>query len=392
MTTVTPNMNLPVSTINVDSGLTWEQNLNASLTLIDQHNHAPGYGVPIDSGGLNLTSDLSFNNNSATSLSSIVFSPVLSLSTQNAIYSIGADLYYNDSNGNVVQITSGGAVNATSSGISSGTATASFVSSVLVVNAASNTPANIQGGSLLLGNNTPASKFLTLSPPAAMGSDFSLTLPSQPGTNGNFVTINTDGTMASTVGVDNATLVVASNVLKVPNSGITFNQIASNTIIQSNIAIRSGPATSVGPGGICLSNDIIQTITAGSFTVFTNSNITIQTLGNPVIIMLVPSSTGVQDGVRAEVVPFGSGAVEVDARLRIKRGTTVIGDTIFGGSESGSTSISVNFYYPLGVQFVDFGAVAGTYTYTMEGQINTSGFGGSPQLFVQCRLFIYEIK
>ena len=55
----TPNMNLPESIVNVDSGLTWEQNLNKSLTIIDGHNHTTGYGVPIPPAGLNINSDLS---------------------------------------------------------------------------------------------------------------------------------------------------------------------------------------------------------------------------------------------------------------------------------------------------------------------------------------------
>ena len=44
MSVLTPQMNLIQSTVNVDSGLTWELNLNASLSIIDGHNHTPGSG------------------------------------------------------------------------------------------------------------------------------------------------------------------------------------------------------------------------------------------------------------------------------------------------------------------------------------------------------------
>lgn len=74
-------------------------------------------------------------------------------------------------------MTSGGAVNATSSGIASGTATASFVSSVLVVNAAANTPANIRCASILLGNNISGSNYMTLSPAGSLAASFTLTYP-----------------------------------------------------------------------------------------------------------------------------------------------------------------------------------------------------------------------
>lgn len=192
MSTTTPNMNLIESTVAVDTGLLWEQNLNSSLTIIDQHNHSSGSGVQITPSGLNINAPLTFSNQPVIDLKSVVFNPQTSLSTLYALYSIGNDLYFNDGTANIIQLTSGGVVNATSSGISSGTATASFVSSVLVVNAAANIPANIQGGSILLGNNSLNSKFLNLSPPSAMGANFSLTLPSLPVVN-SFVFLDSSG-------------------------------------------------------------------------------------------------------------------------------------------------------------------------------------------------------
>lgn len=235
MSTISPNMGLTISTINVDSGLTWEENLNSSLTLIDQHSHAPGYGVPITPTGLNINSDLSFSNNSGIDLKSIVFTPQLSFGTINSVYSIGADLYYNDGNSNVIQLTSGGTVNATSSGISSGSATASFVSSVLVVNAAANTPANIQGGSLLLGNNVAASKFLTLSPPSSMAANYSITLPSLPAQT-NIMTLDTSGNIAGVTNVDNSTIEISANNLQVKDLGITAAKIANATITGTQVS------------------------------------------------------------------------------------------------------------------------------------------------------------
>lgn len=200
MSVLTPNMNLIQSTVAVDSGLVWEQNLNADLAILDGHNHSAGSGVQINPTGLDINSDLTFNANNAIDLRSARFlsqgSPLAGALDLAAVYVSGVDLWFNDVNGNQIQLTAGGAVNATSSGISSGTATASFVSGVLVVNAAPLTPANIQVGSVLLGNNVANSKFLTLSPPSAMAANFSLTLPNVPVAS-SVMTLDTSGNMGT---------------------------------------------------------------------------------------------------------------------------------------------------------------------------------------------------
>jgi len=202
---ISPNMDLPVPVVVQDPGPDWANNVNACLSIIDQHNHSSGSGVQITPSGLNINADLTFNTNNAINLRSTRFTPQtapLSIVTDiGCLYETGVDLWFNDGSGNQIQITKSGAVNATSSGISNGTATASFVSGVLVVNAATNTPANIQGASILLGNNVAASNYLTLEPPNAMGSSYTITLP-QPNTTGNtqILTYDTTNTMGFSTG------------------------------------------------------------------------------------------------------------------------------------------------------------------------------------------------
>ena len=193
MSSTTPNMGLVQPTVGVDTGTTWENSVNNNSSVVDQHNHSSGNGVPISPSGLNINAALPMNNNPLQTLQAAVFTAQPSLATLTAVYVIGNDLYYNDGAGNIIQITAGGSVNATSSGISSGTASASFVAGVLVVNSAANTPANIQGASVLLGNNAANSKYLTLSPPAAMASNFALVLPAIPGSQ-SFLSIDTSET------------------------------------------------------------------------------------------------------------------------------------------------------------------------------------------------------
>lgn len=230
MSVVTPNMNLIQPTIGVDSGLTWEQDVNSNSSIIDGHNHTPGYGVLIPPAGLNINSNLTFQNNQATNLQACAFTAQTSVTTLDAIYVKGVDLYYRDGSNNEIQITTGGTVNATSSGITSGTATASFVSSVLVVNAASTTPANIKAGSILIGNNSAGSKYLTLAPPASMAANITETLPTIPGAT-SFMQMDSGGNMAASIAITGA--LTTSNLSA--TAGILGTQIAAGTISGGNI-------------------------------------------------------------------------------------------------------------------------------------------------------------
>lgn len=227
MSVVTTNMGLIQPTIGTDTGLTWEQSFNANAATVDQHNHSSGYGVQINPNGLNINSNLPFNGYQATLMGSVIFQNQTSLATLNALYTVSGELWYNDAAG-AVQITSGGVVNATSSGIVSGSASAAFSSSVLVVLAAANTPANIKVGSVLIGNNTAASKFLTLAPPAAMAADYTLTLPSIP-VSTKFITMDSSGNFGQATGVSGAQITSATLTGSQMVTGtVTGTQIASN--------------------------------------------------------------------------------------------------------------------------------------------------------------------
>jgi microcystin-dependent protein len=253
MAVLTPNMGLLQPTIAVDTGLTWEQDVNANSMVLDGHNHSPGNGVQIPPSGLNINGPLTFQNQQAIALQAAVFTEQASLSTINALF-VGTDgnLYFNDGASDPsIQITSGGRVNATSSGISSGTATASFVSSVLVVNAATNTPANIQAGSILIGNNISASNFVTLSAVDPLPSNYSLVLPEIPAAT-SFLTLDTSGN-------------ITAGTYPVMN-GIAFAQLAA--AVQQALS-PSGSITAFG-GTTAPSGWLICNGAAVSRTTFSN--------------------------------------------------------------------------------------------------------------------------
>lgn len=243
-TILTPNMNLSVPIVGQEAGPQYATDINSCLTLIDQHNHTSGSGVQIPPAGLNINSDLTFSGNNATNLRSSRYNsqilPLALVNDINCVYVSGVDLYYNDSNSNQIRLTTSGHVNSGAgsiSGLPSGTASANYNSGsgTFVFQSSTNTAANIDGGSFILRNNTASSHALTLSPPSALTSDYSITLPNLPSVL-SILTIDTSGNMNATLTPDNSTIGISSNQLIVKNQGITSTQIANLTITSSQIA------------------------------------------------------------------------------------------------------------------------------------------------------------
>lgn len=306
-TTISPNMGLPVPNVALAPGPEWAASLNACLAIIDQHNHTSGEGAPIPPDGFVISTDLSFGGYSATNMASILFTAQTSVSDTSALYVSGVDLYFNDGSGSpAIQMTSGGAVNATSSGITSGTNTASFVSNVLVVNTNSTTPADIQGGSIYLGNNTSNTKFLKLSPPAAMAANYTVTLIGQgaiPLSGSAAITIDSTGTMGTGF---IAPVQIANNTI---NSGmiqagvITLAKMANNSVGTANIVNDAVTTAKILDANVTNAKieavNFQQSSSTGSFTTssltyvdVTNLTVTITSIGKPVVIIMQPDASG----------------------------------------------------------------------------------------------------
>jgi hypothetical protein len=107
----TSNLNLNTSSVGVDTDNVAATNEQANITLLDAHDHTSGKGIKVPTGGLNINADLTFANNSATSVKSINYSSQISnVSSTNCLFVKNGELYYIDNAGNVVQITSGGGI------------------------------------------------------------------------------------------------------------------------------------------------------------------------------------------------------------------------------------------------------------------------------------------
>lgn len=192
-------MSLPIPIVGVEAGPDYAQDVNNSLTILDQHSHLLGSGVQITPGAININSALTINNQSLTNIGAATFFPQLATAANNSLYLKGVDFYLVDGNGNDIRVTQSGNVagsSGTITGLPSGTASASFSAGTFTFQAASLTGANIDGASYILRNNTASSFGLTLSPPNAMSSNYTLVLPTLPASTLPIV-VDTSGNMAA---------------------------------------------------------------------------------------------------------------------------------------------------------------------------------------------------
>jgi hypothetical protein len=290
---------------------------------------------------MNINANLNYNGFSAFGLLGTTYTAQPSLATLTTLYVIGNELYYNDGAGNVVQITSGGTVNATSSGISSGTASASFSSGVLVVNSASSTPASIKMGSALLGATTAASPYLTLSPPASLSSGaYTLTLPAvAPASGTYYLKIDTSGNISP------------------------IAQPAANVVISSS----SGSFTT----------------TSLSYVPVTNLSVSITTSGGPVNIRL--QDDGLYGG--SVGVNGGGGVNSASGVLSFFRNSSQISIMSLRAEAATVTSTGLNLP-PGSFSFTDSPG-AGTYTYSVQVEVVN---GVSNMGVINCTLVAQELR
>lgn len=201
-TTTSPNMNLTIPTVSQEPGPDYASDINSSLSVIDAHDHSTGKGVQITPAGLNINSDLSLGANNATQARSLRFnaqpSPISGISDLGCIYESGVDLYYNDGSGNQIRITQSGGVAGSPGSITGlvAPATVTYVAPTFVFQSGVNIAGNLDGRNLVLRNSTASSNGLTLSPPNAIASDYTITMPTLPGSQ-SIMTLDASGAIAT---------------------------------------------------------------------------------------------------------------------------------------------------------------------------------------------------
>lgn len=262
--TITPNMNLIVPTVGQEPGPDYATDVNSSLTIIDQHDHSNGSGVQIQPSGLNINSNLNIHDNFLTFVGGITLQAQLSTPGVNTIYESGNNLYFVDGIGNNIQITANGGVAGTPGSIANlvAPASASYVAGnqTFVWQSNTNIAANMDFGAAIMRNLSPNSTFaLTLQPPAALSNDYSITLPTLPPAQ-QIMTLDNSGNMSAPYTVDESTITISSNVIKVKDQGITATQIANNTITAAQIANATITTTQIASATILGSNVASSTI------------------------------------------------------------------------------------------------------------------------------------
>ncbi len=274
-------MHLILPGVGTEDGPQYATDVNSSLTLVDQHDHSIGAGVPVTPAGLNINADLPINNNNLTLARTIRFQPQPSdpalAADLGILYEVGVDLYYRDGSGNAIRITQGGAVTG-----ASGTTSASFAASTFVFQAATLTGANIDGASHIFRNNTPSSFGLTLSPPNAMAADYSLILPALPAST-KIMALDSAGNMAAVYSVDNSSIEISSNIIQVKDGGITRPKLAP---LGQQVSTGSGAFTTSSTGYVDVTGLTVSITTSGRpiFLMvtgdpgFSNSNISVITI------------------------------------------------------------------------------------------------------------------
>lgn len=385
-----PNMSLIIPGVGSTFGPDWASDLNASLLLIDSHDHTAGNGVQITPSGLDINSDLSMQANNLTSVRSVRMqaqgSPLALASDLGCIYVSGDDLYYNDTLGNQVRITASGAVAGTPGSIASlvAPASATYVggSSKFVWQSNVNVAADMDAGAIILRNLTVSSFGLTLQPPS-LSSDYAITLPTLP-VSQKIMTLDASGNMAAPYVVDNSTIEIATNTIQVKDAGITGAKLNSNVVDNStlqytsnqlsiknqgvnttqlanlavgtnqlgNLAVTTGKIDDGAVTPVKIAPNFLQSNSSGAFsnssgvlTAVTNLSVGITTSGKVVTIQLQPDGSGSLSNINV------SGT---NGTVYLYRDST----------EIANWDLSAAVKYPVSsFSFVEAPA-AGTYTYT----------------------------
>jgi len=247
----TPLMNMPLPVPSTTQGIgvapagqSWGELYNQDLGIVDGHNHAPGFGAPVPSSGIAINADLPINGNNLTLLRSVRMSSQaspLALGTDlGCLYVSGVDLYFNDTSGNQIRITSAGGVAGTPGSIgglaSPAAATYTVGSKQFEFTSSSGVRANMSGGPLSIYDPQAGGHRVTVNVPVGLSADYAVTFPSALPAAPKIVTLDNTGAIASTTDVDGTTLQLSGSVLSVKALGIGTGQVAAQAITAAKIA------------------------------------------------------------------------------------------------------------------------------------------------------------
>lgn len=267
----TPEMNLPNPDPTVTPGPDWAGDVSACFDAIDSHDHSTGKGVPITPDGMNINADLPMNGNNLTTANSVGLSSLNAALTSllQSLQCVGVDLYFVDGDGNAVRITQSGSVTGASgtiTGLPSGTASASFAAGAFTFQSATNTPATMNVGPLVIGEQVASPNKVTLQSASSLAAAYTLTLPAAQGGANTVLTNNGSGTTAFST-IDS--VISTSGLLSVQESNASSVSMSSG-IAKTIASITLGAGTWLIFGNGAWSGTAITTFQVGISTT-TNS-------------------------------------------------------------------------------------------------------------------------
>lgn len=114
----TPNIEIILATVSQTLGPEWAEIINAAFEKLDEHDHSTGKGKKITPAGLDITSALDFQNQDLQNAMSLGMQGQASANPAkpSSLQSVGSNLFYVNSAGASVQITSGSGVVSSGSG------------------------------------------------------------------------------------------------------------------------------------------------------------------------------------------------------------------------------------------------------------------------------------
>jgi hypothetical protein len=379
---LSPNMNLVLPVPTQEPGPAWAYDLVASLTTIDRHNHAFGSGVQINPSGININSDLTFNNsNNAIGLRTVRFFdqtlPIPAVSPDlGCLYTSSGNLYFNYGGGIIVPITLAGSVVGGAgaiTGLPSGTASAAYqaTSGTFQFQQATTTAANMDVASIAIrypgSYPTLAGNYILLEAPSSLASAYSLTLPALPAQT-NVMTLNPAGIIAS---------------ITYDSVGVGMTATGANAIATARTRITG---STVGVGGVAVSGSSgAFSVTGNLATPVTNLSVTITTSGRPIFVGLQADGLFQSTGRTSQLGSSGTGSNGQGIFIQLLRAGLIINFSNTYAANVTSISILPSYFY------ID-AVAAGTYTYSISaGGVIITGAGTQTSVVTQCILVAYEL-
>lgn len=369
--TNSPNMSLPVPTVGQESGPDYAFDLNDSLTLIDQHDHSLGKGIQITPSGMNINANLPFNNNSATNLAALTLVTQTAIPTLQSVYVKAAgtspvinELFYKDSAGQQVQLTTNGVVNATIASLVGWSYAAGTWTATQAADALPTTPASISAGNVILkplAASTPYST--TLKPNAALSSNNQIVMPVLPASI-SFMAIDNSGNITAPYTLPSVPIATSLLALT-PGSAITTRTLPTPAVESFVTLNSSGTFAARRPYAV----GYVESASSGtfatgstSFTPVTNLSVTITTTGRPVMVILQGDGTSGLIGANSHLGIQGNGGPPATMSIWFSGG---VRQPTYDFKSFAATIVAET---PGSIMFLDT-AVAGTYTYVVQVRI-----------------------